>query len=341
MIRKLIALGLAAGLFAAVTGQDAAAATAPCQPGTPGPPPKYKHVAARRVTYSKTHLAWGVQGSGWNAWMHSVPYAGFVRVYYDTPDRFPATTASQVAAGDYSAIPPRWPVYRNPHTHRVACEMLSIRTMVRPLLTGQLDPMLRALRRTAPHIPHCDYLADWHEVNAPSRHYPRAVCMPYNFRRMTKYLMRFFKGSYVKVGAIVAGPLDKARRYLVKGEGFCSTDVYMFGPKDASYSWLSRRLSRNLAACQHATWERCPVYIQSETNTAADRLRPEWFSWMSRWYARHDKCAPYRAVATFWYSPGSPGGHHISGPWGTAGRRTRQALRTLSRDDLYPRERNG
>lgn len=291
-------------------------AAAPAQAGTPRP-----------------RLAWGAQAMLWPQLMRAVPDASVVRFYYDTPDNFAARLSpAAIARGEYNAIPSAWPHLVNPHTGRMACAVVSIRTLLHPLVTHQLDSMLAPLKRTAPHRKNCDFLTAWHEVNAPSRPYPHSVRVPANFRRITEYLMHYFRGSYVKVGAIVAGPANNAEQYLVRGEGFVSNDVYQFGPQWYHRIMLTHRLTQNLKAAQAATGERYPIYILSETNAKADWRRPAWYEWISTWFARHDKLAPFRAAITFW-PDGGPGKHAISGPWSSASARTRLVLRLLAQRD--------
>lgn len=289
----------------------------------------------RPARYPVTRLAWGTQSSDWHAWMRGpVPDASVTRVYYNVPDKFPSPPGrAALASGTYNAIPPAWPHFMNPHTHRDACVVLSIRTLVGPLLHHQLDARLRALKRTAIQRPDCDWLATWHEINAPGRPYPPSVRVPWNYRRMTRYLMRFFKGSPVRIGVILCGPTDKETKYLVRGEGWVGTDVYQFGAAWNQAQRLDRRLNQDLAATRAATGERWPVIIIPETNTKKDRARPTWFLWLAKWFARHDKRAAYRAVCTFWANLGTPGKHALSGPWQTAGKVTRHTLRTLAHDE--------
>jgi hypothetical protein len=266
--------------------------------------------------------------------MRAVPDASAVRIYEDIPDSFPAPTRSAMATGNYNAIPSAWPNLVNPHTGKPACVVMSIRTLVKPLLTGQLDAMLAPLKRTAPHIAHCDYLTIWHEINAPARPYPASVRVPYNFRRMIRYLMSYFKGSYISVGVIVAGPTNKATKYLVHGEGWEGNDVYQFGSEWDQQRHLINRLNHDLHSTQASTDEKCPVFIIAETNAGTDWRRPSWFEWIAQWFARHDKCAPYRAVLTYWrYRPKPAGKRPISGPWSSASPTTRNVLETLARDE--------
>jgi hypothetical protein len=253
---------------------------------------------------------WGANAAVYGPFAAAVPQSCGERVYYDTPDKWPAS----------------WPAPAVPG----ARQMISIRPSYAALMSGADNALVRNFCATAPAH---SRITMWQEnPGGNPLGYPPSIHSAGHFLAMQKRMMTLVSGTPCRFGVIIIAPFGSVLSWIYRGDDWFGYDFYAFArylhassaaspfeqAQGASFTTaggtidtaaVTARMDSNLAVLRKFTGRRYPLIAIGETNAAVDSQRPAWFGAIGHWFTVHYQDRGW--ILTRWIS----GGAGLCGPW--------------------------